>query len=83
MGWNDVSLLDPSSWVPTFGNFCGPGWTAGQRNSDLTPDQIEMAEVSSLPGADGKENKPQQLTFWKAFRFAYGSIVPFKFRVQI
>jgi len=31
IGFNGVSLLDPSSLVPTFGDWGGPGWSAGHR----------------------------------------------------
>lgn len=25
------SLTTPSTWVPVFGNYCGPGWSSGKR----------------------------------------------------
>jgi len=30
-GFTGFSLFDPSSWVPTFGLWGGPGWSAGER----------------------------------------------------
>jgi len=34
IGFPDFSIFDPSSWIPTFGNWCGPGWSGGQRTSE-------------------------------------------------
>ena len=37
MTWSEFSIFSPSSWVPTYGNFGGPGWTNGSRESDAKP----------------------------------------------
>lgn len=30
-GWKGFSTSDLESWVPAFGKWCGPGWSAGER----------------------------------------------------
>ena len=30
------NLFTPSTWVPTFGNHCGPGWSGGMRTRRST-----------------------------------------------
>lgn len=47
------NIFDPSSWLPTFGNWGGPGWSAGDRViGPLTPARIAVGAVET-PGADG------------------------------
>ena len=36
MRWSDWSWNDPASYAPTYGNYGGPGWTAGSRSGNGT-----------------------------------------------
>ena len=47
IGLPGFSLLNPSTWIPTFGNWCGPGWSAGERTTGkLTAQQIAVGGIS-------------------------------------
>jgi|GEM_PF-4369235 len=39
-GWNGFNILKPETWIPTFGLWCGPGWSGGQRTGTITPEMI-------------------------------------------
>jgi len=47
------NIFDPSSWVPTFGNWGGPGWSAGQRIDGQLSDVQLAVKAAVLPGPDG------------------------------
>jgi len=60
----DVSALDPSTWVPVFGNFGGPNYTGMVRNSNLTPQQILSFPVAQTQNSSGVwGNSPTDLYF--------------------
>jgi hypothetical protein len=44
-GWNSIKAFKLETWVPTFGNWCGPGWSGGQRTNVVTPDMITVGAV--------------------------------------
>ncbi len=47
------NIFDPSSWVPTFGYWGGPGWSGGQHIDGPLPQTVLDVEAAQLPGADG------------------------------
>ena len=42
-----------STYIPTFGNWCGPNWSAGQRNIQLTATDMAKYPAAITPGPDG------------------------------
>lgn len=44
--------MDPSSYLPRFGNWCGPGWSAGRETTSLTTADLNVGAMV-VPGADG------------------------------
>ncbi len=47
------NIFDPSSWVPTFGYWGGPGWSAGQRIDGQLSETDKAVATAVLPGPDG------------------------------
>jgi hypothetical protein len=46
-GWfNNATVSDPASLVPTNGNYCGSGWADGHR---LAPNETPKFDVGPLP----------------------------------
>ena len=41
------NLFTPSTWVPTFGNHCGPGWSGGMR-TDVAQPGVPAIKIESL-----------------------------------
>lgn len=52
-GWEGVSARDPESWVPVFGKWCGPGWSAGERIKTIEDKHKEVG-VAIDPDTDRK-----------------------------
>jgi len=46
-GWNGFDLFNPATWIPTFGNWCGPGWSGGVRTDVITQAMIDGGAVIS------------------------------------
>jgi predicted Zn-dependent protease len=44
---------DPTTLIPTYGLWCGPNWSAGQRDNTMTHDQLENSPVQMSAGSDG------------------------------
>lgn len=38
---------DPTTLIPTYGLWCGPNWSAGQRDNTMIHDQLENSPVQS------------------------------------
>ncbi|CAB3636186.1 MAG: hypothetical protein J0I68_05155 [Achromobacter sp.] len=49
-GVDGFTVFDASAWMPVYGEWCGPGWSAGQRNPNITIQQMLDSPVLMLPG---------------------------------
>ncbi len=38
------SIFSPNTWAATWGDWCGPGWSGGQRDADLSSEQMAAIE---------------------------------------
>lgn len=61
------TIVDPQTWLPVYGLWCGPGWSAGQRNADLTVQQMQASDV--FRHADGSASVIDEIC--KAHDIAY------------
>lgn len=50
VGVDGFIIFDASAWMPVYGEWCGPGWSAGQRNPNMTIQQMLGSPVLMLPG---------------------------------
>ncbi len=49
IGFPEFSITNPASMIPTYGNWCGPSWAAGQRiTAPITRELIERGLNRSL-----------------------------------
>lgn len=53
LSFNGLSLLKPATWIPIFGNFCGPGWTAGTREKITDVSDIKNTPPIRIKWPDG------------------------------
>jgi len=55
IGWNGFSIADGNSWVPTYGNWAGPGYSGGERtetpNEAIGPAKNAIGEISQVDAA--------------------------------
>ena len=65
------NIFDPSSWLPTFGNWGGPGWSAGHRGPLESGD--ESVEPVTISGADGVRRISPVDAATKVHDLAYGA----------
>jgi hypothetical protein len=45
-GWVGVHPDAPDTWIPVFGKWCGPGWSAGERIKTFGPRHQEVSPVT-------------------------------------
>jgi hypothetical protein len=49
MNVENFTIFDMQTWLPVYGNWCGPGWSAGQRDQALTIQQMRDSPVFQHP----------------------------------
>jgi len=57
IGIKGFSILDPSTWLPVFGNWGGPGWSGGQRTTEPLSDVLLNIGAIEIPGRDGQDRQ--------------------------
>ncbi len=43
--WEGFSFRDLESWLPVFGKWCGPGWSAGKRIKTIGNDEVTISHA--------------------------------------
>ncbi len=66
-----IDLNDLAKLVPRFGNFCGPGWSAGREDPNIAPEDILAGQVLRLFDASGKEHISQLDLLCQQHDYAY------------
>lgn len=60
-----IRLQDPSfnpvSWLPVYGRWCGPEWSAGERGGTKSLDELLDSDVLRFSDADGQPGQASQL----------------------
>lgn len=64
-------LSDLNSIVPRFGKFCGPGWSAGQADANISIDEMKKAPVAKIYGPLGEKGVSQLDQLCKDHDIAY------------
>ncbi|MBF0097993.1 MAG: hypothetical protein HQM04_18240 [Magnetococcales bacterium] len=49
------SIFSPNAWAATWGDWCGPGWSGGQRDADLSSEQMAAMPIARSIGPEGGE----------------------------
>ncbi|MBR8655227.1 hypothetical protein KDH83_18140 [Achromobacter sp. Marseille-Q0513] len=49
VSYDGFTIFDPQSWLPTYGNWSGPGWSAGERDSQKTEAELQASPVYIHP----------------------------------
>lgn len=49
----DLDFWSPTSYIPVYGLWCGPNWSAGERGGEKTRAQLVESEVLTRIGIDG------------------------------
>lgn len=53
IGLVDLDFWSPTSYMPVYGLWCGPNWSAGERGGEKTRAQLVESEVLTRIGIDG------------------------------
>lgn len=49
-----INVDFPSALVPRWGQYCGPGWSAGQANADMTIEELRQGLVQQVKNLNGE-----------------------------
>lgn len=71
ISFSGFSIRDTSTWVPTYGQWCGPNWSAGLRNNTMTLAQLQASPVAQTLGIDGNVRPSPVDLACKAHDIAY------------
>ena len=59
-GWKyDFKFNDPNTWLPTFGKWCGKGWSGGQRTGNT-----ELSDVQKSESVTQINNRDSTVDIW-------------------
>lgn len=67
----NFDLIDLNSIVPRFGKFCGPGWSAGRSDADISIDEMKKEPVAKIYGPLGEKGVSQLDQLCKDHDIAY------------